>query len=260
MQQHRIISLASILAMLLIPVMGWFLVAQPQFAAAANADTQRADLDAQNAVATTQVEQLQADSAKLVGLNNDMDELRQSIPFDADASNYIDGLTAIAATSGVVITGLTVGDASPYAAAVSATAPVAPAPTEGDAAATAPVVPVDPAIVTSDLITSQTFVVIPVTIDVSADWSNILQFVQGLQSGSRLFLVTGLNSSRDETTNALTASIAGFIYAIPGGLEGHPHPVSSIVKQLNAPVPVVTDDPEGDGATPTPNPTATTAP
>ena len=45
MQQHRIISLASILVMLIIPVIGWFLIAQPQLAAAASADQQRADTD-----------------------------------------------------------------------------------------------------------------------------------------------------------------------------------------------------------------------
>ena len=127
MQQHRIISLASILVMLIIPVIGWFLVAQPQLAAAAAADQQRSDVEAQVQASTAMVAQLKADSAKLPELNDDLNKLRTSIPAGVDSSGYIDGLDALAQLSHVQITKLTVSDPEAYVPAQGPAAPVEPA-------------------------------------------------------------------------------------------------------------------------------------
>lgn len=266
MQQHRIISLASILAMLLIPVVGWFLVAQPQFAAAAAADQQTADTQAQIETSAAIVEKLKADSANLPELTTTLDGLRSSIPAGVDSSAYIDGLDALAGANSVTITSLTVGDPAAYVAAIPPVDPnaVVPDPSaEGDAAAAAPAVVADPAFVTNDLITSSSFVTIPVTVAVSGDYARMLDFVKGLQSGNRLFLVSAISTARDTTTGTLTATVEGFIYALPGGLPGDPSPVSTQVKIMDTPVvaPVETDAPEDeDGATPTPTPTSTQKP
>ena len=262
MQQHRIISLASILVMLLIPVMGWFLVAQPQFDAAAAADSQRAALDAQNGASAALVAQLKSDSERLPELTDDLNKLRGSIPAGIDPSGYIDGLDALAQIAGVQISGLTVNEATAYVPAVppvdpNAVAPDAtagPDPVETDA----PVAPAsDPAIVTSPLITSENFVAIPVTIEIKGEWDPILRFVDGLQSNNRLFLVSKLQTTQDEGGTSLTATIGGFIYAIPTGIEGNPHPISTIVKQMTPTAPPVeeTDGATDGGATPAPSDT-----
>jgi Tfp pilus assembly protein PilO len=266
MQTHRILSLGSILAMLLIPVIGWFLVAQPQLAAAAAADKQRTEIDSQIAASAAVVAQLKADSANLPELNDQLNDLRGSIPADVDPSGYIDGLGALATISGVSITGLTVGDPTAYSPATRPDEePVVPAQGEdGDsetAAGSAPAVaPVDdPAFVTNPLITGENFVAIPVSIESNGEWDPILAFVQGLQSKDRLFLVATLATSRDQASTAMTATVGGFIYAIPTGVEGHPRPTSTIVKQLTAPEPVVVEPDATDGE-PEPDPTETPAP
>ncbi len=261
MQTHRILSLGSILAMLLIPVIGWFLVAQPQLAAAAAADKQRTEIDGQIAASAAVVEQLKADSANLPKLNDQLNELRGSIPADVDPSGYIDGLGALATISGVNITGLTVGDPMAYAPATpSPDAAVAPSEggDESDAAAAPPVD--DPAFVTNPLITGENFVAIPVSIEVNGEWEPILAFVQGLQSKDRLFLVSTLSTSSDAASAAMTATVGGFIYAIPTGVEGNPRPISTVVKQMTAleePVEEGTPDPD---ATDEPDPEATDEP
>lgn len=272
MQQHRIISLASILAMLLIPAIGWFLVAQPQFSAAALADQQRVETEAEIAASSAIVAQLKEDSANLPNLNAELNGLRTSIPAGVDPSGYIDGLDALARISKVEITGLTVADPAVYSPAIPPNAPVAVAPDaasdEGDPATTpeAPAAPVvvDPAFVTSPLIDSSNFVAIPVTIEVSGKWAPILRFIQGLQSSNRLFLVSSLNTSQEAGGgDSMTAKIGGYIYAIPTGVEGNPRPTSTTVKQMDAIKPPVepTDEPgEGDPGTPAPNPTETPAP
>jgi Tfp pilus assembly protein PilO len=266
-QQHRIISLASILVMLLIPVIGWFLVAQPQLAAAATADQQRADTEAQIVASAAVVAQLKADSEKLPELNQELNALRASIPFGADPSGYIDGLDALAKLAHVEITGLTVKDGIAYIAAAPAGAAPAVTPddsteAEGDAATPAPVA--DPAFVTSPLIDSTNFVTIPVSVQVTGEWAQILKFVQGIQSSPRLFLVSSLSTEADH--GAYTATVGGFIYAIPAGVEGQPKPISTIVKQMDGPGTAAdaedSADAEGDSAgdDEAPSPDATDTP
>ena len=273
MQKHRIISLASILAMLLIPVMGFFLVAQPQLDAATVADQQRADMEAQIAASAAVVAQLKDDSENLPQLNADLNALRTSIPFKVDSDGYIDGLDALAKLAKVDITALTVDASRAYTPAVPATDPSAGAPdanaggeTEGEtpdpAATQAPVAPVeDPAIVTSPLIDSTTFVTVPVTVTVDGKFPQILKFVQGLQSSPRLFLVTDLDITSLEGGSDMTANIGGVIYVIPTGIEGDPKPISTTVKQMD-PIEDETGDPKtpDPGSTDQPDPGATGQP
>jgi Tfp pilus assembly protein PilO len=269
MQKHRIISLASILAMLIIPLLGWLLVAQPQLAAAGTADQQRADMEAQIAASATVVAQLKADSEKLPELNDDLDELRTSIPADVDSSGYLDGLNALAERAGVSVTGLTVDNSRAYIAATppdqGTVAPAAGGAAPDPAATQAPAPPpvVDPAIVTSPLITSENFVTVPVTVELTGTLEQLKIFIQGLQSSPRLFLVSDLDISEQQGSSVMTSTIGGFIYAIPTGVPGHPRPLSTVVKHLEAPVQEpVGDDSAGtdDGSTDAPDPGSTDDP
>jgi Tfp pilus assembly protein PilO len=252
MQKHRILSLASILAMLLIPALAFLLVAQPQLEAAASADQQRADTEAQIVASAAIVAQLKADSAKLPQLNADLNDLRTSIPFGVDSSGYIDGLDALAKIAKVTVKGLTVGDAQAYAPAVPPVDPNAAAPdasaegAEGGEPQAVPPVDPNPAIVTSPLIDSTNFVAVPVTVDVEGGWAGVLKFVQGVQSSPRLFLVTKLDTKTDEGGD-VEASVGGYIYAIPTGVEGKPRPISTTVKSMEPAAPETED--ETDGAT-----------
>ncbi|MEO8094347.1 MAG: hypothetical protein ABI632_05355 [Pseudolysinimonas sp.] len=262
MQKHRIISLLSVLIMLIIPAMGWFLVAQPQLAAASLADQQRADAAAQVATSQKIVAALKADSAKLPELNVDLNELRTSIPAGIDPSGYIDGLSALAKVSGVDIDGLTVQDPIAYVPATppDSAIPVAPAPDpSADPSATPPPPPPFPGIVTSPLIDNTNFVAIPVTLDVTGTSPSILRFVNGLQTNDRLFLVTTLTTEQGSRAQQLSGKIGGFIWAIPTGVVGKPRPVSTIVKSMEPAKPPAPPTPDPN-ATATPDPNATVPP
>lgn len=272
MQQHRIISLLSIMIMLIIPVIGWFLVAQPQLAAATSADQQRAETESQIEAGRLVVAQLKADTAKLPELNDDLNKLRTSIPAGVDSSGYIDGLDALAQLSGVLITGLTVADPVVYVPAQPPLDPAA-APADGaeadgatDAAtdeATTPPPAADPAIVTSPLIDSSNFLAVEVSVETEGSYSAILDFIDGVQSSPRLFLVTGVNISEDQQRpGTFIGTTYGYIYAIPTGVEGKPRPISTTVKSMTPPESVVTGedaeegaDDQSDGASPDPSST-----
>jgi Tfp pilus assembly protein PilO len=261
MQQHRIISLLSILVMLIIPVIGWFLVAQPQLANAALADEQRADMEVQNAESAAVVAQLKRDSARLPELNNDLNTLRTSIPAGLDSSGYIDGIDALARIAGVSITSLTVEDPTAYHPAEGA----APAGS-GDEESSDGDLP--PAVVTDPLVTSDNLVAIPVTVGVAGTWNAILKFVDGLQSSPRLFLVTTLTTATVEKGGKnLSGTVGGFIYAIPTGVEGKPRPISTTVKSMTPAANESDEETTGsesegsaDGEQPTPGATNAPAP
>jgi Tfp pilus assembly protein PilO len=274
MQQHRIISLLSIVIMLVIPVIGWFLVAQPQLAAATSADQQRVETESQIEAGRLVVAQLKADTAKLPELNDELNKLRTSIPAGVDSSGYIDGLDALAQLSGVLITGLTVADPVVY---VPAQPPLDPAAAEADTtetdgeadaadAATTPPPVADPAIVTSPLIDSSNFLAVEVSVETEGSYSAILDFIDGVQSSPRLFLVTGVNISEDQQRpGTFIGTTYGFIYAIPTGVEGKPRPISTTVKTMTPPEPVVTDEDaeegtDGESGGASPDPSSTPAP
>jgi Tfp pilus assembly protein PilO len=258
MQQHRIISLLSVLVMLIIPVIGWFLVAQPQLANAALADEQRADMEVQNAESAAVVAQLKRDSARLPELNNDLNTLRTSIPAGLDSSGYIDGIDALARIAGVSITSLTVEDPTAYHRAEGAdSAGSGDEESGGD---------LPPAVVTDPLVTSDNLVAIPVTVGVAGTWKGILKFIDGLQSSPRLFLVTTLTTATVEKGGKnLSGTVGGFIYAIPTGVEGKPRPISTTVKSMTPAAPHTEEETTGSESEGTetgdePTPGATNAP
>ncbi len=102
------------------------------------------------------------------------------------------------------IIGLTVSDPTAYSPAKPEIDPdlvVVPQDGAEEGAAgdgeAAPVPVDDPAFVTNPLITAENFVAIPVSIEISGEYSAILNFVKGLQSRDRLFLVSTLSTARE---------------------------------------------------------------
>jgi Tfp pilus assembly protein PilO len=258
MQQHRIISILSVLSMVVILAIGWFLIAQPQLAAASSADQKRADVAAQIAASQIVVAQLKADSAQLPELLDELDELRTSIPAGVDPSGYLDGLSALAQVAGVQITGLTVEDPVAYTAATPPVGDFAPAESEevDDESSSGDF----PGIITHPLIDASDFVAIPVTIEMAGEASAIMRFINGLQSGDRLFLVSNFTTEQSTEPGHLIGKVGGYIWAIPTGIPGDPRPVSTIVKSMTPPAPpVVEGETETDGEA-EPDPTETPAP
>lgn len=235
-QNNRIWMIGTITVMLVIVVAGWFLGAQPFIAAAATADTQTADVTAQNVAQAAEIAQLTTEMKQLPQLKKDYETLQSSIPATSNTGDFIKGLDALATAAGVQIVGFTVGDPLAYtipasvAAAAAATAPAAsPAPNATPTPAPPVVVSTAPEVATNPLITPDNFVGIEVVIDVSGQNANVLNFIKGLQSGARLYLVTAITTTRDVAVavgmnpdgqavaadpNAVTTHVTGYIYVI----------------------------------------------
>jgi type IV pilus assembly PilO-like protein len=218
---NRLWVIGSVIAMFALVLAGWFLGAQPFLATALNAEAERANVEAQNQLHQQVITQLAQDQQNLKALKKKFATLAASIPSDPDTSEFITGLDALAAGAGVTISGITVSDSEAYTVPVSAGQPPADTSTSAPStAATATAVPVDPSLpkaVTNPLITAENFVGIKVTVSVVGPYSNVLNFVHGLQYGDRLVLVTGFTSTTTADENAVDAVVSGYIYVLQQG-------------------------------------------
>ncbi|TFC82243.1 hypothetical protein E3T23_04705 [Cryobacterium cheniae] len=239
MDKNRLWMIGSALMMVLVVALGWVVGLQPQFAAIATANDQRVSVEQTNAGHRAALAKLKEDFKGLDGLNQELATLNKSVPSGTNAPDYVDQLDALANANQVTLKGLTIADAEAYTP-VALVAPVAPAPEAGaPAPSPAPTATPTPTAapgsppVTNAGITAANFASLSVQITVSGTYSNVLKFVNGLQTGPRLFLVTGLTTTSSTGSSApvdatatpqpsaapgndglVDGSISGLIYSI----------------------------------------------
>lgn len=202
--------IGSVLAIVAVVAAGWFIGISPQLAAASSANSQRTSVMAANARNEILLAKLKRDYQNIDALKNQVSTLQESVPTSADISSFVTELNTLANARKVTLKSITVSDAKPYTPATQL------ANKSGTAASQ-----------TNPKITSKNFVIIPVQIGVTGDYGKVLDFVNDVQQGRRLFLVSALSSMG--STNAkgvkgsptitggaqrVDSSITGFIYVL----------------------------------------------
>ena len=265
MQTHRLLSGGTIFLMIVLVVAGWFLVAQPQLAAASTANGQLTSAQAQIASTQQVINQLKSQQKGLPKLQLKLAALRKSIPEGAESSAFIDGINELAGSTGVTINSLAMSDGVPYTPPVVAPTVTSPSPSPSPSAtATAPPAPVAPVAPsawspTSDpSITAANFVAIPVSITSVGDWNATLAFFHGLQLGTRLFLISGFTTASD-ATGVITATTSGYIYALLDPKADALRAATAKASPTPTPIPTVTPTPTPTLSTP-PNPSGSSTP
>jgi Tfp pilus assembly protein PilO len=202
-------------------VLGWFVGVSPQLAAMSATDQQRAGVDAQNAATEATVARLADDFDGLDALEAERDELRQSIPVTHNKSLFVDQVDALAAASGTTVTQLSTASLVAYEPPAveqpptDAETPEAEEGAEGgDEPLPQPEVPSGPPVITDPAVTAENFYAIQVTVVVSGSDDGVLEFVDELQHGERLCLVTQLQIASDEETGLFTATSTGYVYVL----------------------------------------------
>lgn len=263
MQTHRILSALTVFLMVALVAAGWFLVAQPQLAAASTANTTLVGVESQSAATQAAIKQLISQQKDLPRLTTDLAALRLSIPSGADSSAYINGLDALAAASGVTITQLTLDNpvlySSPAPAPAAPTTGATPSPTPSPTVAKAPVKTgwTPP---TDSRITGANFIAIPVSVTTTGNWATTLTFLKGLQTGQRLFLITGISTELD-ASGVLKATAKGYIYVLldPASAKIDTSEAESALTPTPTPTPTVSSSPNPSGSS-TPTPTTSPTP
>jgi Tfp pilus assembly protein PilO len=206
--KNRIWMIGTVLVMVAVVALGLLLGIQPQLAAIATADDARGAVETTNAGQAAVLAKLQADFAGIDTLKADLAPLEASVPSGTQMPRFVNQLNALAGSTAVTLIGITVADAAPYVE------PTALAATGTGVAAAPPV--------TNALITANNFASLAVHITVTGSFDHALDFVSGLQSGERLFLVTGLTTTKVAPDPAakkgastdVSAGIDGFVYVL----------------------------------------------
>lgn len=214
---------------------GWVLGISPLLDAAAESDTQRVEVEAQNAVLQGKIVQLKAQFENLDQFKAEVQALEVQIPPTADLADYLREMSTLAEAQGAFIVSvkpgvpLSVSDAAESAAsaAASTTAPAAtPEPTATEDAtaseeATEPTVTAAP---TAPAIPG--FVAIPVDINLLGSVANVANAMTALQTSStRLFVITSITGKGTDAAEAsegkpatnegdLDLTITGYIYVV----------------------------------------------
>lgn len=191
---NRLWIVGSAILTIAVLVMGWFLGVSPKLDEASNADQQRTQVEAQNVVHEQDVKTVKKQFEQLPALKGQLSIVRAAVPKDDDLSTFLGELHALEQANGVSLTTFTSADGRPYTPVKSTTASTVST--------------------TNPLITPDNFVAIPVTLAVTGDQPSVMNFMQGLQNGDRLFLVTDFTLDQDKDDGMYTASISGFVYVL----------------------------------------------
>lgn len=223
MDKNRMWVIGSVLAMVAVLFLGWVAGIQPQLAAAGIANAERATVEQTNVVQAAALAKLTEDFASLDSLKASLAPLADSVPSGTEAPAFLSQMDALAVAHGVTLVGITMADPMAYTPIV----PPATVPTGGtdaeaevtsevqtDAAAAPEAAVAGAPPVTNSQITSTNFASLAVNVEVSGSYANVLNFVSAVQSGTRLFMVTGLKTAATDAPGEVTATISGFIYAL----------------------------------------------
>jgi len=177
---------------------GWFLGVSPALAGQAVADSMRKDTVAQNDAIAASIAVLKDQKKDLPAYEKRAEELEQAIPADVEAADFIRSLNDLATATNVTISQITMGDAVPYATPAGEVADPDKAPNP----------------VTDSRVTPDNFLLIPVSISVSGGWDEVLAFSHGVQAGTRLMLVTGVDTAADESGTTFNTQLSGAMYVL----------------------------------------------
>jgi len=229
MATTRIRLIVTALLCVGIVVLGWFFGAAPQLEARALSLSDRAAVDAQNAVHRARVVELKAQFERIETTRAELAGLREGLPASISSPDFLDQVAASAAAHSVTVASFSAQEATaPIVAAVPIPVDAAPAAgASAPAGATgttevATLAPASAATTASPLLGADNFFVVPVSFSLTGSASDVRAMIADLQTGSRLFLVgsikiaagDGSGTTTGQAPLAGTSSLSGFIYVV----------------------------------------------
>jgi Tfp pilus assembly protein PilO len=207
MTSTRLWLIGIVLVAVVLSALGWFAGIQPKLAESSAADKERSSVESTNAAHEQTLLVLRELDQKLPELEDELAELRVELPADTAVSTLLGQLNELAVQNSVGIESITAG--TPLKFATPPVDPAAsadpPAGEEGAPATDAPAAAVSPVI--------EGLVSIPVTVSVTGDAERLKSFIEGVQFGERLYLMTDL--SIDLSGAGGTATLDGLVYVLP---------------------------------------------
>lgn len=243
----RVWSFATVLIIIVVVALGWFLGISPKLAEAARYESDRLAVQGQNEVTRAVIAQLEADFENIVALREELATLRAEFPTQAEYDDAVqEFITAILAED-LVLQNLQINEPSPTTAAVLGPDDVAP----------------EPEIDGSGVLPSGSLLLVSTSITVFGSLDATLAFIDAMQRSPRFAIVPTWTFNAEGGEGGET-TITLYIYVISGEdlvdvppAEPEPEPEPTEPDPSASPTPGATDP----AATPTPGaPTPTPTP
>ncbi|MBX3068527.1 MAG: type 4a pilus biogenesis protein PilO [Microbacteriaceae bacterium] len=216
------LAVAALVSVLVL-VLGWFLGLSPKLAEISDANQQRETVEAGNLRQEARLAQLKKEFANIDELKEQLAEVQLGLPPGDDLPTFLGQLHQLETQSGTKLTKFTASDGQKYIPA--------------------------PGSKTNPAVTADNFVAITIQLTVIGTRDQVIAFVNDLQNGNRLFLVTKLSIQNEgqssgsteegESTADYTGNITGYVYVLVD--PSAPPPTSTPVGSLDvqpSPTPV----------------------
>lgn len=236
MTRNRLNMVIALAAMVVVAVAGFFVGVQPQLAQAAADHEQQTSVDAQNRTKAAEVDRLREQAKSLPKLRSELERLTRSVPGSASMSSFYASVNSVAQSTGVTVSSITTEDAVPYSSPAAATTGTGATDAATPAATASPSATPDPSATAAPgasatgapSISASDFSAIPVSVSVDGSFDQALDFVGGMQSGGRLFLINAISSTAAQestdgaTPDTTTWTFGGFVYVLsdPASAQG----------------------------------------
>lgn len=186
---NRIWTFATIIVVIIMVVLGWFLGVAPKLGEAARAEADRVLVAAQNQATTITLEQLRQDAERLSELEADLQALQNEFPELPESDELVEAFIRGALDDGVVIENLALSEPAPA----------------------------DPLIVIDQFgqVPEGTLLAVDGSLTVLGDLSNVLDFVARLQAAERFTLVTGVVFADEDDDARTTITLEVFLISGP---------------------------------------------
>lgn len=244
MNSNRIWVGGSLALAAIVLLTGWFVGVSPMLSMAAKTESDRSMVMAQNQMLGIALSNLKERYTKLGALKSTLADLRVPLPGDADMPEFFQQLNRVQNATGAAVTSVTVSDGLPFLPVIAdipvEQAPVDPAAdgtqtTVADVSAPAEIGPAS--IPGADLLTPDSFISIPVGLTATGSLEQVSAFLNALQTGNRLFLVTKFTLVKDPAGGAYSVNVSGFAYTVVNTLgslgDGVGTPVDSTTATVN---------------------------
>lgn len=196
----RIWTFASVLIMILVVALGWFLGISPKLAEAARYDSERLAVQGQNELARATIAQLEADFERLDELKEDLAVLRAAFPTQAEYDSAIEEFVTGLVAGGLILQNLAINEPSPSAAEVL------------DPGAAPP----EPEIDGDGVLPSGSLLLVSVSVTVQGPLSSTLAFIDALQNSDRFAVLPTFVYNADAAGGLGETTITLNIYVISG--------------------------------------------
>ncbi|GAA1733613.1 hypothetical protein [Microcella frigidaquae] len=236
----RVWSFATVLLIIVVVALGWFLGISPKLAEAARFDSDRLAVQAQNEVTRAAIAQLEADFERIEELRSELALLRAEFPTQAEYDDAVQEFITTILAEDLVLQNLQINEPSPTTAAVLGPDEVVP----------------EPEIDGTGVLPAGSLLLVSVSITVFGPLDATLAFIDELQRSPRFGVIPTATFAADGGDGGGETTITLNIYVISGEdlveVPPVPEPEPTATPTPGATDPAATPTPGAPTPTPTP--------